>query len=80
MINVEVEKTATENTASLVRRFTKRMQRSGVLQRMRKNRFYNRAPSQFLKHKNALRKIERREKYEEQVKLGKVQERVFRKR
>ncbi|MAF59321.1 MAG: 30S ribosomal protein S21 [Candidatus Pacebacteria bacterium] len=80
MINVEVVKNGTENSTSLIRRFTKRMQGSGILPRMRKNRFYTRPASQFLKQKRAVRKIERREKYEEMVKQGKVVERTHRRR
>jgi len=74
MINIEVEKGGTENTQSLMRRFSKRMQGSRIMPRMRKIRFYSRPASPALKKRQALRKLERRAEYEKQVKLGKVVE------
>lgn len=75
MINIEVTKNATENTASLLRRFTRRVQGSGVLPRIRSIRYWSRPPSEFKKKKTALRKIERKAHFEEQYKLGKIEER-----
>ncbi len=75
MINVEVTKNSNENTTSLIRRFTKRVQGSGVLPRIRKIRYVQRPPSDFKKKQGTLRKIERREKFEELYKQGKVEER-----
>ena len=72
-VNVEVRKNPNENAGNLSRRFTKRIQGSGVLRRARKNRFLKRATSKFLNKKRKLRSMERKALYEEQVKLGKVQ-------
>ncbi len=75
MINVEVTKKNTENTTSLIRRFTKRVQGSGVLPRVRGIRYFKRSDSDFKKKKQTLRKIERRGQFEELYKQGKVEER-----
>ena len=75
MINVEVTKNTNEKAPSLIRRFTKRVKGSGVLPRVRSVRYSKRHVSDFKKKKQTLRKIERREKFEELYKKGKVEER-----
>jgi hypothetical protein len=71
-INVEVKKTSTENTLTLLRRFQKRVQESGVLPRVRSIR-YNDRPLSDLKSKRAkLKKIANTLKYEKAKKMGKV--------
>lgn len=73
--NVEVKKNANENVLSLVRRFQKRVQESGVLPRVRGIR-YNIRPLSELKSKRAkLKKINNLAKYELAKKMGKVIER-----
>lgn len=75
MTNVEVTKNPNESTTNLIRRFTKRVQGSGVLPRVRSVRYFKRDESEFKKKKQALRKIGRRNQFEELYKLGKVEER-----
>lgn len=77
MINVEVERNNNENAVSLIKRFTRRVQGSGVLMRVRKNRFYTRKKSAYVVKKAALKRLGKQEKYEELVKMGKVPERNF---
>jgi len=72
MINVEVEKNSNENTASLLRRFTRRIRGSGVLNRVKSTRYYKRPASKAVKKKTALKRILKQEKHEELVKLGKI--------
>ena len=73
--NVEVKKNANENALSLVRRFQKRVQESGVLPRVRGIR-YNIRPLSELKSKRAkLKKLVNLEKYEIAKRMGKVIER-----
>ena len=74
MINVEVNKNNNENTTSLIRRFTKRVQNSGVLPRIRSVRYWARAESACTKKKRALRKLSRKKNYEELYKQGKIAE------
>lgn len=74
-VNVEVKKNANENALSLVRRFQKRVQESGVLPRVRGIR-YNERPLSVLKTKRAkLKKLINLAKYEEDKRMGKVVER-----
>ena len=53
-INVEVTKNNNENTTSLIRRFTKRVQGSGILPRVRSVRYAQRPDSDFKKKQNTL--------------------------
>lgn len=69
-INVETTKTASENTSSLMRRFTKRVQGSGILQRARSLRFFERSHSAFVKKRRALKTIERRAEFQKMLKMG----------
>ena len=73
-INVEVKKNNQESTANLIRRFTKRVQGSGVLNRLRKHRYHNRMKSALVARAKKLVKLENKEKYETLLKLGKIQE------
>jgi ribosomal protein S21 len=72
--NVEVKKNNQESTANLIRRFTKRMQGSGVLMRLRKERYYKRTKSALTVRAQKLTKLGRKAKYEKLLKLGKIQE------
>lgn len=74
-VNVEVKKNQNENALSLVRRFQKRVQESGVLPRVRGIR-YNERPLSALKTKRAkLKKLINLAKYEDDKRMGKVVER-----
>lgn len=72
MINVEVVKNANETTASLVRRFTKRVQGSGILPRVRSLRYSDRPFTKFSRKKAALKRIIRQEERAVLEKLGKI--------
>ncbi len=73
-VNVQVEKNNNESTANLIRRFTKRVQGSGLIPRMRGNRYYERVKSRNVKKTSKLLKLEKQVKYEKLLKLGKIQE------
>jgi ribosomal protein S21 len=74
-VNVEVKKNASENSLSLIRRFQKRVQESGVLPRVRSLRYSDR-PLSVLKTKRAkLKKLDNLAKYELAKRMGKVIER-----
>lgn len=77
-INVEVKKNNAESTANLIRRFTKRMQGAGIVPKMRSRRYFSRTKSGNVQQTARLKKLAKKEKYEELVKLGKVQD--FRRR
>lgn len=78
MINVEVERNNNENSVSVIKRFTRRVQGSGVLMRVRKNRFTERNRSEYVVKKQALKKLVRQDKIAELVKMGKMPERSSR--
>lgn len=78
--NVEVKKNNQESTANLIRRFTKRVQGSGVLPRLRKERYHSREKSENVNRTRKLVKLGNKVKYELLLKLGKIQEPTRRKR
>ncbi len=69
---LEVKKQERETAQSLVRRFGKRVQQSGILLRARKTRFNARPKSRQAKKKAALRREELRKEYKKLKKLGKL--------
>lgn len=70
MITSSVAKNSSENSASLIRRFSKRVQGSGVIRRAKSIRYHARTLSKMKKRASALRRIERVEEREEKEKLG----------
>jgi len=70
---LEVKKQQKETSQSLIRRFTKSIQGSGILRRARKIRFREREKSQNMKKRAALRKEEIKKEYERLKKLGKIE-------
>tara|TARA_B100000745_G_scaffold210740_1_gene139582 strand:- start:2941 stop:3177 length:237 start_codon:yes stop_codon:yes gene_type:complete len=71
-INVQVEKNNNESNANVIRRFTKRMQGSGIVRRMRGNRYYSRTKSQNVRRMARLKKLDKKALYEKNLKLGKI--------
>ena len=72
MITIEVEKNPSESNASVLRRFTRRVQDSGIIKKVRKQRYASRPLSKFNKKKYILKAIERRTEVERLLKLGKT--------
>ncbi len=71
-INVEVAKVGNDNNLSLIRKFTKRVQGSGVLPRLRSRRYSSRKQSEYVKKKKTLKRLATREKTRELIKMGKM--------
>jgi len=69
---LEVKRQNRETSQGLVRRFTQRLQRSGVLLRARRTRFKVRPKSEEAKKRRALRREELRKEYLRLEKLGKL--------
>ena len=67
---LEVRKQDRENTQALIRRFTKKVQQSGVLLRARKSRFHRRSKSRQMKKRAALRRETLKKEYQKLKKLG----------
>ncbi len=71
---VEVKKRDGESAESLLRRFTKRVQSSGVLLQAKRGRYYTPKQSKLESKENAARRSEIQEKKEYLRKIGKLDE------
>ena len=69
-MGIEAKKQERETSQSLIRRFTKRVQKSGVLRQARENRYHKRSKSQQMKKRAALRRDQLRKEYQRLKKLG----------
>ena len=67
---VEVKKEERENSQGLIRRFRKKVQKSGILARARKTRFHHPSKSKEMRKKAALRREKLKIEYEKLEKLG----------
>lgn len=72
MINAEVSRNPNENALGVIRRFTRKVQGSGIIQRKRSIRFATRVQSPYKVKQRTLKLIERRAALAELVKLGKA--------
>jgi len=70
---LKVQKQGRESSQGVVRRFTQKLRRSGILLEARKNRFQQREQSAQLRKRSALRRADKRSEYLELKKLGKLQ-------
>jgi len=80
MINVEVNKNNNENTLSILRRFTRRVQESGVLPRVRSIRYSSRVLSPYKTKMKKLTALKRRAEVKELIKMGKMVEKTKRRK
>jgi ribosomal protein S21 len=71
---VEVRRKEKETFGAMLRRFTRRVQLSGVLREARKTRYYAKPPSKTAQKASALRRIEVRRERAKLEKLGKLKE------
>jgi len=69
---VEVRRGKNESSASLIRRFSRRAQGLGLVREMRKRRYHIRSKSKNVDHARAMIRSARAVKYNELVKLGKI--------
>jgi len=67
---VRVKKREGEAPSALVYRFTKKVQRSGVLREARKRRFHHRKVNKNRRRKSAIHREQRRLEIEKSKKLG----------
>lgn len=74
-VNIQVTKKNNENNMSILRRFTRRVQGSGIIPRVRGIRYAERTPSLLIKKNAKLKSIRRKEEITELIKLGKMPER-----
>jgi len=71
-INVEITKNGNDNNLGLIRKFTKRVQGSGILTRLRSRRYSVRKLSEYVRKKRTLKKIAERNKIRELIKMGEM--------
>lgn len=73
-VNVEVQKSGNETALSTIRKFSRRVQSTGLVKSSRNRRYYSRDVSKVVKKKRALKRIKRRAEYTRLVKEGKITE------
>lgn len=78
--NVQIEKNANESSANVMRRFQKRMQNSGIVRRLRDERYHKRQKSENVRQAARLKKLAKKEAYEKDYKLGKIVEKKKKRR
>ena len=79
-VNAEVVKAGSENNLSLIRKFTKRVQGSGVLPRLRSIRYSSRQLSEYVKKKKTLKRLAAHKVMAELIKMGKAPVKATRRR
>ncbi|MFZ2886996.1 MAG: hypothetical protein WA021_04225 [Minisyncoccia bacterium] len=78
MINAEVSKSGSESTLAVIRKFSRKVQGTGLIQTVRKGRYYERQKSKTVGKKRALKRITRYQTRQELIKEGKLVEEVKR--
>ena len=71
-INVEIKKNSGENALSVIRRFTRKVQGSGIIPRVRSLRSSTRVQSKYKVKQRALTLLSRRAHMAELIQLGKA--------
>ena len=69
---IEVKKNPNENNASVLRRFSRKVQESSIIQKVKKNRYNERKESKLKTKKGTLKKLKKRAEIEKLKKLGKM--------
>ncbi len=71
-VNVEIKRNKNESSTSVIKRFTRKVQGSGVLPRVKSIRYEERQPSDFTKKKARLKSLDNKAKYDKLFKMGKI--------
>jgi ribosomal protein S21 len=71
-IVIEVTKNTNESNMNLVRRFSRKVQESGIIQKVKSKRYNERDLSKLKTKQATLKRLIRRKNHEKLVKLGKV--------
>ncbi len=69
---IEVKKNTNENNMSLIRRFTRKVQESGIIQKVKSKRYNKRTESKVKTKIATLKRINRKKALEKLQKLGKA--------
>ncbi len=70
--NAEVQKMGAENALATIRKFSRRVQGTGLVKLVRNRRYFKRDTSKIVKKKRALKLIKRRADFRQKVKEGKI--------
>lgn len=76
-VQVEVVKNGAESSATLLRRFQRKVQESAIVPKVRSKRYNERPKSKLQVKKSTVKRIARRAEIEVLKKLGKIKPRVF---
>lgn len=76
-INVKIVKSEKVDAVTMLKRFQKKMQESGVVPKVKSRKFVSRPVSKLKLKKDKLVKLEAAKKYEHLRKMGKLQTRTF---
>ena len=77
MINIKVKAKGNESSASLLRRFSRKVKYSGIVHKVKKIRYQERDMSDYKKKANKLKKIEKKKQIDRDIKLGKISPRRY---
>ena len=69
---IQVKKNPNENNSSILRRFSRRIQESGIIRKVKSARYNIRKESKLKVKKSALRRIARKKEIEKLKKLGRM--------
>lgn len=69
---IEVKKNTNESNMNLIRRFTRKVQESGIIQKVKSKRYNERAESKVKIKIATLKRLARRKNQEKLIKLGKA--------
>ncbi|MBP6866071.1 MAG: hypothetical protein KBC12_00840 [Candidatus Pacebacteria bacterium] len=69
---VEIKKNPNENNASILRRFSRKVQEGSIIQKVKSKRYNERKESKLKVKKSTLKRIVRRAQTEKLRKLGKI--------
>src|SRR6185436_3728102 len=70
----EVQKSGNESALSTIRKFSRRVQGSGLVKTLRSKRYHTRDISKAVKKKRALKLLKRRAEFRQLIKEGKIAE------
>ena len=76
-INVKIVKSEKVDAGTMLKRFQKKMQESGVVPKVKSRKFVSRPVTKLKLKKDKLVKLEAAKKYEHLRKMGKLQTRTF---
>lgn len=69
---IEVKKNANESNMNLIRRFSRKVQETGIVQKVKGKRYNERPLSKLKVKQGTLKKLARRKTREKLIKMGKV--------